>query len=296
MEPQIADLWQYYDGNPENWVQNYESKNVIRKNRAINAIIVNRNYPWLSASIDYLANANQANPDTGEINDKPFPVEIKSMSYSAAQKYKNGFPPHYVAQLMLQMIVLGVEYGESASLLDRDLIVNQWDLTDEWRDRIINETFSFWQRVTLAKEFQVLKDQNYGDKDAQDMINERILDLEPAPEMSSYYQEWLKDEYKESSDHVHVIENLEEQAEFIKWTLQYDEASAIEKDAKARKQEAANNIKKMHREKTTIDAGVYGRTTWRRTEGKRDYFKVNGKGTDEDLMRINNELGVTEEN
>lgn len=276
MESIVAKFWTYWDGESEDsWADNYLNNNPQRKCRAINAIIVNEKYPWLSSSIDYTANGGQVNRITGEIMDKPFPLEIKTMTYSASQQYENGFAPSYIAQVMEQMIVFESDYAESATLVDRDLMVNYWELTDEWRDRILTESKEFWDKVLEGRELY----QNLYLMEGE--MKERAIailnQLEPEPGMSPKYAEMLKERYRLDNGLTKEFDSVEEQDEYVKWLVQYDDAAKDEKEAKDRKQEATNNIKKIHAEYEVVDFMPMGKSTWRRTEGKRDYFKITCK-------------------
>jgi predicted phage-related endonuclease len=55
-EAQIADLWQYWGGDEQSVIDNYNAKKKVRKCRRVNAFIQNPEFPWLSVSVDRLIN------------------------------------------------------------------------------------------------------------------------------------------------------------------------------------------------------------------------------------------------
>jgi predicted phage-related endonuclease len=55
-EDSIANLWRFYDGSEQGFIENYKNNRVIRECRKVNGFVVNPKYPWLFASIDRLMN------------------------------------------------------------------------------------------------------------------------------------------------------------------------------------------------------------------------------------------------
>src|SRR5689334_2959822 len=58
-EDKVAEMWQYFDTestNKENYINNFNEGNIIRKCRRVNAYITNPDFPWAFASVDRLIN------------------------------------------------------------------------------------------------------------------------------------------------------------------------------------------------------------------------------------------------
>ncbi len=91
-EDNIADSWQYWDGE-EAFIKNIVTKTKVRKYKKIKAIIENPKYPNLFANIDGLITQH---PVRGK---KKGILEIKKINGMTVDTYIGGIPPQYIAQV-----------------------------------------------------------------------------------------------------------------------------------------------------------------------------------------------------
>jgi predicted phage-related endonuclease len=218
-EAYIAKCWQHYDpGDPGAYILNYENEKIIRKCRSLNGSVVNPDYPWLSGSVDRLINKGSVHPLTGEIFANEAVLEIKTISGYEARKWDIEFPPAYLIQLHLYMIILEVEYGEIAVLRDgRYLSVYPIDKRQDLCDRILDETYKFWyEKVVPAKHIRKEMEQTSAIHELQ-RLEAQLQLLEPPPDTSEAYREYLSKreleedvELKGEAEHLIAAQCLKE--------------------------------------------------------------------------------------
>ena len=131
-EDKIAEIWQYWDGTDEGYLQNVKEGKVIRKCRKVNGYVTNPDYPWLFASVDRLiVKKDSLNMLTGEPLKEESPLECKTLSYWAASAWESGLPIFYLVQLHTYMIVFEVDYAEMAILTDGNKFKVEYIKRDE---------------------------------------------------------------------------------------------------------------------------------------------------------------------
>lgn len=269
IEDKIGDAWQYYDGTEQGYVQQYAIGEKKRSCKRLPYFIVNEDYPWLSASLDFLADAGQYSPFLEKVVDFDFPLETKQLSYFACEMFEDGFPPRYIAQLHQQMLIWMVGYSEFGILKDGNKFeVRPMIMSEVFRDKLIDDSFNFWYGEVLpGKEL-------YAEylKTRDESIMSQIQAMEPPPEQESNegYEAFMKERYKVS------YESKSFEGDQTAWehVINYDEARKMEKEGKEAKQQAKNELLHIMKdaEEMTFEDG--SKVTWRRQEGKRDYFNV----------------------
>lgn len=144
-EDNIARTWSYYDATTEDgYLHNASSGNVIRKYTKPSYYIVNEEYPWLMASLDFLVNKNQFCPLLGETLDYNYPLETKTIASFVADKYEMGLPPKYLIQCTTQMIVWGCDYSELAALIGGNKFeVFPFTKSEKIASMILADTYEF---------------------------------------------------------------------------------------------------------------------------------------------------------
>lgn len=204
-EPQIAKVWEYYDGTPDGYMSNMAEDRIIRRNFET-GYITNKNYPWLFSSPDRLIMPPFMNLNTGEMYETIGNLEIKTLSYHAAKKWESKVPIYYIAQVHQQMIVMNTEYSEIAILRDGNkLDVLPIEMSQGLRDRILEETHNFWyKKVVPGRELQMQKHkfQAAGRHDLALPLLEKIDLLEPDPDSSKAYEEFMDKRFVDNDDEI----------------------------------------------------------------------------------------------
>lgn len=155
LEDEIAEIWRYYDGTDDGYINNFKNNRIIRDCRNINGYIVNPKYPWLFASLDRVINIKGGvNLITGDPLTTEGVLEVKTLSYWASQMWQDGIPISYLAQVHQYMIIIESDYAEIAILQDGNVFkVEKIQRDDTLCERIIEISKAFWEnRVLPAKE------------------------------------------------------------------------------------------------------------------------------------------------
>lgn len=199
-EDKIAQIWQHWDGTPDGYIENKKAGRIIRKCRSVNGYVVNPDYPWLFASLDRVINREGGiNMITGEPLQSEAVLECKTLSFWAANVWKDGIPPYYLAQVHQYMLILDVDYAEIAILKDGNTFdVEYIERNEEFMQRLILRSKQFWYEVVLpareakiARDLADIEDRIY-DAERYDTI---IQHNEPPPDDSEAYREFMNERY-----------------------------------------------------------------------------------------------------
>lgn len=207
MEDNIARLWEYYDGTPEGWIENFKNNKVIRQCRNVNGYVVNPSYPWLFASLDRVQNIKGGiNLITGEQLKTEAVLEIKTLSYWSSQMWQDGIPISYLIQVHVYMIILETNYAEIAILKDgNEFFVEKVQLDEGLAQKIIEISKAFWyNRIVPGKEAFAKKQAaeqvgNIGDIEKYDAI---IQKYEPEPDNTEAYTEFMSERFLKERESV----------------------------------------------------------------------------------------------
>jgi putative phage-type endonuclease len=200
MEDKIAELWQYYDGTPEGWIENYKNDKVIRQCRSVNGYVVNPNYPWMFASLDRVMNIKGGvNLLTGEPLKTEAVLEVKTLSYWSAQMWQDGIPISFLIQVHVYMIILETSYAEIAILKDgNEFFVEKVQRDDGLCKRIIDISKAFWEnRILPAKEAYAKKveAEKSGNIREIEKWEGEIQRYEPEPDNTEAYTSFLNERF-----------------------------------------------------------------------------------------------------
>ncbi len=199
LEDLIAETWEYWDpkGEEDSYVQNYKKGITIRKCKSIKGYIRNPKYEWLSMSLDRVINKGMFKMN-GEVTNEEYPLELKNIQSFELNKWET-VPPAYLAQIHVQMILMEVDYSELA-LLDstHKLHVFPIERNEEFAQQILELTHSFWFEKVIPAKALVVKLNESTDEMERSELQHQINQLEPAPDSSPAYQDFLKEKYKDS--------------------------------------------------------------------------------------------------
>lgn len=255
LEDYVADLWQYWTGEPTDMINNYKQGVKLRTCRRRNYIFINEKYPWLFANLDREILRHDERDGRGIL-------EIKTISSFNSDKWQGGIPPYYIAQVQLYMLVMEVDYCDMALLKDgRHMDVFTIDRNKDFQNTILEETFKFYESVQEAKQIVETFPSNV---DRNEVYNS-IAHLEPT----------IDDDYKTDLDSF-LSDKHKSQAERVKidGTEELNELSAMyiverdrEKEARLLKQQIAQQIKSImvKRGAQEVDFGEQGKIVWQKT-------------------------------
>ena len=220
LEDYVANLWRYWDGEREGYLKHYGREEKIRDCRRVNGYIVNEKYPWLFASVDRLMRKNSHSLITGETLGFEAVLECKTISSWTLKQWEDGIPPAYIAQITQYMIVLEIIYGEFAILKDgRNFEVFPVEYSKDFGEALIDQSHDFWyNRIVPAKEYY-LQQQHLelnGDINGAQEMEAMIVELEPLPDGSEAYRNFLAEKEMVEPEEVKGEKKHYEKAKEIK--------------------------------------------------------------------------------
>lgn len=243
LEDFIADLWQYYDGTKEGYVDNYNNAKIIRKNEVIKGYAVNDKYPHLFASVDRLICEGGVNFITQEFLPKKAILEIKNMSAQTANMWLNGVPYYHIVQIQHYMIVYELDYAEIAILINgNELKVIPVERNEELCNKIIKATDNFWNNRILPARLAFSAKQEAGLRGDNGLLEraEAILQqLEPDPDNTEDYKEFMAERFR--SD----IESMQGDSDMFEKMRQDEILKEYIKELENERQLTGNTIRKL---------------------------------------------------
>ena len=254
LEDYVADLWQYWTGDPVEMINNYQSKTKLRKSIRRNSIFINPEYPFLFANIDRQITSHDTEEGKGIL-------EIKTISGYNADKWEGGIPPYYIAQIQLYMLVLGYNYGQFAFLKDgRHMDVFTVEANPNIQATIVEEAFNFYNSVQDARKI-IEEGRPTNPTEAYRMISHLEPDIED--EYKVDLDQFLSEKHKAMVDRV----SIDSDDELKNLTREYVQARQEEKLAKETKQLHMQQLKQimLHRGAQEVDFGDSGKIVWGKT-------------------------------
>jgi len=269
MEQIIAEGWSYYDGTEDSYVKNSKEGNVIRQCRKINGYYINEDVPQLTATPDRMINKGAFSLIDKSILDTNCPLEIKNINGFELKKWDTGLPVYYLAQVHAQLICTGADYGELCLLEDgKKLHVFPITRSEELVNVVLEKTHDFWfNRVLPAK--KLMEQMATANEKEKEEIGKELYALEPEPEASPAYEEFLKERYKTEPKSRDIS------PEEYTLAIGYDEARKIAKAAEGDMQFAKNKILHSLQEFEEVgDDTVKIVNRPKNEQRKRDYFSI----------------------
>ena len=153
-EDTIAKAWEYYDGSIEGMIKRLAlgKEHKFRRNRRLNCIVKNPDYPHLLGNIDRVINKGQVMIFDGEILETEGILEIKTVKEFAMKMWEAEVPPMYMLQFYAYMGITGLRYTELAVLKDgSSMDVIPFYFKQEIFDSILEWTIPFWERVKKGR-------------------------------------------------------------------------------------------------------------------------------------------------
>jgi putative phage-type endonuclease len=216
LESFVAKMWEYWEGSEESMIENFRANKKVRECHELKAYVVNSDYPHLFVSLDrVIVSTSERRPI----------LEIKTISGYESNKWEGGVPPSYIMQIQQQMGVYKSLEAEKALFKDgRRLEVLPFEFNPGIFETIVTRTTEFWNNVLLGREiYAAIQEAELSfNLRRVEWLTAELQQLEPSPDGSEAYQDYLKERYK-----------IAKPGE-ISGTQEHFEAAVREKDFKSR--------------------------------------------------------------
>jgi hypothetical protein len=212
-EDKIQELWQCYDGTEDGYMAIWddiqlkkaagEPYEYPRRASRVNEVIVNDKYPHLFASLDRRMNKGSWNWIHNRPNELSCPLEFKTMNNYVGRKWKDMFPIQYFFQLQQQMMVFDADYAELAILEDgRNFRVIPFERHEPTIQYIEENSEAFWKIVLEGREVyrDLIRMESKQDYDRMEICEKRLSELEPGPDTTMAYMEFLAEKSSLGTD------------------------------------------------------------------------------------------------
>jgi putative phage-type endonuclease len=267
-EPTIADKWQYWpaeNGSAELMIENFNNGKIERRCRNINFYVQNTDAPWIFASLDRIINKTVKKPEGA--------LECKTISGWYSKQWLSGTPFEHIVQIMTQMGVTGLMYGELALLIDgNEMEVLPFDHNEDIWSNIKIKSLIFYQKIKKAIAYYILL--QVCNPVMRPSLQAGIDALAPDPDGSVSYENYLKERY--SLDNGMQCTGGEIELLFAKRHEMIKQKIKILMD---QRRLCSNFLKNMMKENQTMGFGDLdsGSVTWRKIKSGSRPFKVNLK-------------------
>ena len=258
LEKTVAEIFEYWDGDDQSMLNNYEAGTKVRTLYEPVGYVVNPEYPHLFFSPDRLQiKSSNLRIRNGRINldNVEAIVEIKTISGWSSKQWTGGVPPSYYLQLQTYLMGLGIDMGWLVALEDgRNLKVHQFERDQEMIDMIARVTAEFWARVEAGR-LALETDEDYEQ-------------YAPPPDGTEAYAEFLNEKYK-NPEEVSIASNPEIDERIRQYKQKNEEISQLEEQ----KREASNFIKDFMGNNMILTSDE-GKVTWRPNAKGTRIFRV----------------------
>jgi putative phage-type endonuclease len=181
MEDVIADLFQYWDGDTESIMLNYDMGRKVRQTTRTNFRFMDDRWPWISCNLDRFY--RELNHEERGI------IDCKNMMGWVERKWEVGFPQYHVVQLMSYLGIMGMKKGYVVCLVEGNRIeAYPMDFSQDIFDTVIEWSRDFWDRIQRAR--KVMADTGATGNELVAMLS--YQGIEPEPEYNEAYEEYLK--------------------------------------------------------------------------------------------------------
>ncbi len=263
LEAQVAEKWQYWDGDGESMIDNFKKDNIIRKCRRVNAYIQNKKFPYIFVSLDRLINKMGTGVEGV--------LECKTISGFYSDKWEHGLPPDYLVQANTQMGTTELPFGEIALLKDgRYMDVLPFDFNEGIMNSVLKAGQSFYSDIK-AGIVNYLLSMVTPEEQAEKMHLAIVDKFSPSPDGSVSYTEYLKATYTDKGTEI------KGGAEQLDWAWKYKEANEKKKVIETEKNLQYNRLIAFIGNHSTLDLGSNGKVTYKTDARNVRTLRVNVK-------------------
>jgi len=213
-EEKIKLYWSLYNGvDNELWdsVIKYiygtpgeRNKLYVRRARRVNAYLVNSDFPFLFASLDYHAE-KETLALTGVLKPNGFPLECKTVNGKYARMWESGLPEYHIIQAQQQMLITETDYCEIAALVDgRYFNIYPVERDDRICKLILIKGREFWEQIMEGREKlkMIYKSYESGNAENAERLRAEIDSCEPDIGDTEAAEEYLKERYYKEVDKI----------------------------------------------------------------------------------------------
>lgn len=267
LEPVVSSMWESWQHDQEVFLANVEQDIKLRKTKKADFFLLNSKYPHLFASIDRLHSGKTYSPFSGELYDPLTPIELKTTQSAYYKLWENGITKSYMSQVQTQMMLSDTKVAVFAVLVSGvQFKVIEVEYDSLLAESIAYEVDKFAHLCIAGKQLVDLIKVSQTESEREQYLG--MLE-EISPEVSA-----LEDEqalYKELNPNSNGS-ILGDEKDF-QYLLDYNNAHETIKQQEELKQLAKNNILNVMGDAEVLDFDG-GKVTWRKAEGKRDFFSV----------------------
>lgn len=267
LENVVASNWESWTPNEEEFLFNLERGVKLRKTKKADFFLMNDEYPQLFVSVDRLHDGQTFSPFTGQEYAELTPIELKTTERDYYKLWEDGITQPYKEQVMAQMMVTGTEVAVFNVLVNGVYFHTREVEFDKVLSQFIDhETRQFAQLCIAGKQIVDLIN-SAKSKEEKEEYQAMLEDITPEASALDDEQDLNKELFSES---VGSIKGSESDFKLlIDYQLAHDQIKAYEEV----KQQAKNKITTLMKDAEVMEF-EFGRVTWRRSDGKRDYFSL----------------------
>jgi putative phage-type endonuclease len=263
-EDYVANIWKYYDGTEDGYMENFENNKIIRQAQNLVGFVQNPKYPHLYCNLDRVINkgSRKLNDDgtfSDEITTKLCPLEIKTMNSFVYKKY-DGVPDMYIIQVTQQMMIMECDYAEIAILIDgRGFKVFPIERNEDIVDMITERTYDFWSRVLQGRQALIQAEMAKEDDDFEKYHDYMgvIQQLEPEPDDNENYSTFLSDTHTVEQEIMMGNDDLLGQVQHLQTVKEM--IKQLEKEKRELENKVKNEFRKESVEKIEFPGHGYMR-------------------------------------
>jgi predicted phage-related endonuclease len=267
LENVVASNWESWTPNEEEFLFNLERGVKLRKTKKADFFLLNDEYPQLFVSVDRLHDGQTFSPFTGQEYAELTPIELKTTERDYYKLWEDGITQPYKEQVMAQMMVTGTEVAVFNVLVNGVYFHTREVEFDKVLSQFIDhETRQFAQLCIAGKQIVDLIN-SAKSKAEKEEYQAMLEDITPDASALDDEQDLNKELFSKSDGSIKGSES--DFKLLIDYQLAHDQIKAYEEV----KQQAKNRITTLMKDAEVMEF-EFGRVTWRRSDGKRDYFSL----------------------
>lgn len=253
------EMYCYYSDSDESIVTNETNGTKIKEAVDSNITIFNSDFTYLSVTPD-----GEILPVLRYEGRGKGALELKNSNKYVLESYQGGLPTDNIIQVSTQMMVGLYPYADISYFLDnRNIEEFHFERKDnkKMEAMIVAHTKPFWDNVLKARP---IYNQMYESKRLMNMrlyneLKHELELLEPPPQNSAGYLNYINQKYKDRIANVGVIAGTQEQFDIAK---KHKEIAKKIKKLEEQQREFEIQLKMALQENTALDFGKNGRVTW----------------------------------
>ena len=267
LENVVASNWESWVPEEEQFLYNLERGKKIRYTKKADFFLMNDEYPQLFVSVDRLHDGQTFSPFTGQEYAELTPIELKTTERDYYKLWEDGITQPYKEQVMSQMMVTGTEVAVFATLVNGVYFhVREVEFDKVLSQFIDHETRQFAQLCIAGKQIVDLIN-SAKSKEEKEEYQAMLEDITPDATELDDEQNLNKELFSKSDGSIKGSESD------FKFLLDYQDAHDKIKGLEELKQLSKNKITTLMKDAEVMEF-EFGRVTWRRSDGKRDYFSL----------------------